>query len=81
MNQTKAYFGDSMLIMVPPLLISIACAYLITQYIEQPVVSYLKKQYKNYTSRNAVKGTESGFAPQQIPEDGKVATDYKTLTN
>ena len=73
-NQTKAYFGDSILVIVPPLLISIACAYLITRYVEQPTVNYLKKLYKGYTSKPVLKGTESGFTPQQVPENTEAAT-------
>lgn len=68
MNQTKAYFGDSILVIVPPLVISIVCAYLITQFIEQPAVKFLKDLYKNYTTKPVLKGTESGFAPQQAPD-------------
>lgn len=72
-NQTKAYFGDSILVIVPPLVISIVCAYLITQLIEQPTVQFLKKLYKGYTSRSEVKGAESGFTPQQVPESSQAA--------
>lgn len=77
MNETKAYFGDSILVIVPPLVVSIGCAYLITQYIEQPTVRFLKKQYKSYTTRNLIKGTESGFTPQQVPEKEEAAKTIK----
>lgn len=68
MNQTKAYFGDSVLIIVPPIVISIVAAYLITQFIEQPAVKLLKSLYKSYTAKPVLKGTESGFTPQQDTE-------------
>lgn len=72
-NETKAYFGDSILVIVPPLVVSIVCAYLITQYVEQPSVKFLKNLYKSYTTQKVPRGAESGFTPQQLPEESKAA--------
>ncbi|MBB6610919.1 acyltransferase [Pontibacter sp. Tf4] len=73
-NQTKAYFGDSVLVIVPPLVVSIVCAYLITQYIEQPAVKFLKSKYKHFTTRQVPRGAESGFTSRQIPEKSKAVS-------
>jgi peptidoglycan/LPS O-acetylase OafA/YrhL len=45
MNKTKSFFGQSILILIPPLLVSMICAYLITKYIEKPSIRILKDLY------------------------------------
>ncbi|WP_071594861.1 acyltransferase family protein [Pontibacter roseus] len=70
-NETRALFGDSLLVIVPPLVISLTAAWLITSYVEKPVVNKLKNWYKQ---RNGAPMQEerkipvSGFAkPETAP--------------
>lgn len=75
LNQIKPYFGDSLLIVVPPIIVSITLAYLITRYVEQPVVTVLKNLYKRTSAKPVVpevKGVASGFAPSHTIEEAKV---------
>ncbi|MBD1397582.1 acyltransferase [Pontibacter sp. JH31] len=71
LNETKALFGDSMLVIVPPLAISLAAAWLITTYIEKPAVGRLKTWYKQRTGAPLPaekKVPVSGFAkPETAP--------------
>lgn len=70
-NETKHLFGDSMLVIVPPLAISLAAAYLITAYIEKPAVNRLKTWYKQRAGHplpQEKKMPVSGFAkPETAP--------------
>lgn len=70
-NETKHLFGDSLLVIVPPLAITLTAAWLITAYIEKPVVSRLKTWYKQrsgHTLPQEKKIPVSGFAkPETAP--------------
>ncbi|QCR23726.1 acyltransferase [Pontibacter sp. SGAir0037] len=70
LNYTKEYFGNSVFVIVPPILFSIACAYLITTYVEQPSMQLIKNWYGRKTAKPVVAGAEdkvpsSGFAKQE----------------
>ncbi|MFT2007169.1 acyltransferase family protein [Pontibacter sp. 13R65] len=70
-NNTKAFFSGSMLVIVPPIVFSIVCAYLISVYVEQPVMQLMKNWYRSRTgNKPAEVGQEvasSAFA-QPKPE-------------
>jgi peptidoglycan/LPS O-acetylase OafA/YrhL len=70
-NQIKEYFGDSILVIVPPLAISLLGAYLVTTYVEKPAVNKLKKWYKQRHGRPLPAEKQvpvSGFAkPETAP--------------
>lgn len=67
-DQTKEFFGSSMLVIVPPILISVFSAYLITRYVEQPVLRYMKNWYNRNTGKSFAgqeKVVPSAFAKQE----------------
>ncbi len=67
-DQTRDYFGDSVLVIVPPIVLSLICAYLITAYIEQPVLRLLKNWYNKKSGKMAALQQEaptSAFAEQK----------------
>jgi peptidoglycan/LPS O-acetylase OafA/YrhL len=67
-NQTKEFFGDSILVIVPPTVISIICAYLITIYVEKPTVRLMKNWYDSRTGetlKEDKKVVTSGFTKRE----------------
>ncbi|WP_187263979.1 acyltransferase family protein [Pontibacter beigongshangensis] len=70
-NNIKDYFGSSVLVIVPPIVFSIICAYLISVYVEQPVMQRMKNWYKaragNKPAQESKQVVTSAFA-QPKPE-------------
>lgn len=67
-DQTRDFFGDSMLVIVPPIVLSLICAYLISVFIEQPILRLLKNWYNRKTGKVAAVKQEaptSAFAKQK----------------
>ncbi|SIT76628.1 acyltransferase family protein [Pontibacter indicus] len=72
-RETQHLFGDSLLVIVPPLVISLTAAWLITTYIEKPAVNRLKTWYKQRSGHalpQEKKVPVSGFAkPETVPTE------------
>lgn len=49
MNYSKEFFGDSPLIVLPPLGLSLISAYIITIYIEKPTLKFMRGRYSKYS--------------------------------
>ncbi|WP_187270253.1 acyltransferase family protein [Pontibacter qinzhouensis] len=76
----KPYFGNSVLLVVPPIIFSIVCAYLIAVYVEQPMAQLLKNWYKKLSDSKPATEKEpvptSGFArpKQEEPEKFRIGS-------